>query len=78
MVTENENWDQNMDDDQKFLVDYLLDSETAVQKLDQSKETSEKYLGDLEVQITKGLRADWELTTTNLEKSQHARNRNII
>ncbi len=69
MVTENENWDQNMDDDQKFLVDYLLDSETAVQKLDQSKETSEKYLGDLEVQITKGLRADWELTTTNLEKS---------
>jgi hypothetical protein len=30
MVTENENWDQNMDDDQKFLVDYLLDSETAV------------------------------------------------
>ena len=69
MVTENENWDQNMDDDQKFLVDYLLDRETAVQKLDQSKETSEKYLGDLEVQITKGLRADWELTTTNLEKS---------
>ena len=58
-----------MDEEQKNLVDYLLDKETAVQRLDQSKETSEKYLSDLEVQIAKALRADWELTTTNLEKS---------
>ena len=69
MITENENWDQNMDEEQKVLVDYLLDKETAVQRLDQSKETSEKYLSDLEIQITKAFRADWELTTTNLEKS---------
>ena len=69
MITENENWDQNMDEEQKVLVDYLLDKETAVERLDQSKETSEKYLSDLEIQITKALRADWELTTTNLEKS---------
>ena len=78
MVTDNENWDQHMDEEQKLLVDYLLDKELAVQRLDQSKETSEKYLGDLEVQITKALRADWDLTITNLEKRQHARNRSII
>jgi hypothetical protein len=30
MVIENENWDQNMDEEQKVLVDYLLDKEMAV------------------------------------------------
>lgn len=65
---ENENFDSNLDEEQKILIDYLLDKETAVQKLDLSKETSEKYLNDLEGQITKALRADWEETTTNLEK----------
>jgi len=30
MVVENENWDQNMDEEQKNFVDYLLDKETAV------------------------------------------------